>query len=105
MSKKTEAVEHEQETHGWSKHDQEKIQRERVWETIQLRERSGNMTDTEALVDFLYTLMRDHLPTGVVERLVQDATIEKRARKSGALYTNGWLALYAQDLAERLTDA
>ena len=61
-----------------------------------LRQRSGNVRLHNRLVSFLYDLMRDHLPPGVIEKLVQEAT------EPDVTYTNGWLALYAQDLAQRL---
>ena len=64
-----------------------------------LRLRSGHVQIDSKLVSFLYELMRDHLPAGVVEHLVQEASQESKV-----VYTNGWLAQYAQDLANRLKD-
>lgn len=61
-----------------------------------LRERSGAVKINSRLVSFLYDLMRDHLPIGTVEHLVQEAT------EPDVLYTNGWLAKYAEDVANRL---
>lgn len=60
-----------------------------------LHKRSGEVMDDDPLVRFLYLLMRDHLPTGVVEGLVhsEDKVIH---------FTNGFLARYAQDMAARL---
>jgi hypothetical protein len=60
-----------------------------------LHKRSGEVMDDDPLVRFLYLLMRDHLPTGVVEGIVQsdDKVIH---------FTNGFLARYAQDMAARL---
>lgn len=49
-------------------------------------------------MSFLYQLMRDELPPGKVEGIVRDC------QEPDVLYTNGWLAKYAQDLAERLSD-
>jgi hypothetical protein len=43
--------------------------------------------------------MRDHLPTGTVEEIVRASEQE-----SEVIYTNGWLAQYAEDLANRLKD-
>lgn len=54
------------------------------------------MTIEGRLVAFLYDLLRDHVTPGVVEKIAQDATAE-------TLFTNGWLARYAEDLATRLT--
>lgn len=61
-----------------------------------LRQRSGIVNINSKLVSFLYELMRDHLPTGVVEELV------RRSEDPDVYYTNGWLAKYAEDLANRL---
>lgn len=63
-----------------------------------VREASGAVNLDSKLASFLYSLMRDHLPTGIVEELVQEACVESKV-----LYTNGWLALYAKNLADRLT--
>jgi hypothetical protein len=65
--------------------------------TENLREESGNFISTDPLVSFLYLLMRDHLPTGDVEELFQ-TSIET----PNSLYTNGWLAKYAENLANGL---
>lgn len=66
-------------------------------ETEAMRERSGRVMLTDKLVSFLYELMRDHLPPGEVERLVRNSQ-----EAGDTLYTNGWLAKYAEDLANRL---
>ena len=63
----------------------------------ELRERSGNINCTSSLVGFIYTLLRDHLPAADVEKLVRDSIIE-----SNCNYSNGYLANYAVDIAERL---
>lgn len=72
-------------------------------ENKRLREASGEVNSDDPLVDVLYTLMRDHLPAGEVEKLVRDVTHPLIAKKR--CYTNGWLALYAKDLAERIRSA
>lgn len=64
-----------------------------------IRQRSGDIQSDDPLVSFLYDLMRDHVPVGVVETLVSDAM---QVQKGGAYYTNGWLAQYAIDAAKRL---
>jgi hypothetical protein len=64
----------------------------------ELRERSGNYHTNSPLVSFLYELMRDHLTPGVVEKIVLDS----RRDQSPWFLTNGWLAQYAEDLANRL---
>jgi len=63
----------------------------------ELARRSGDVHTDDALVCFLYLLMRDHLPGGVVEQLAMDA-----CKAADAKYTNGWVAKYAIDLADRL---
>lgn len=63
-----------------------------------LRARSGSVDVHGRLVAFLYTLMRDEVPPGTVERIVRDS------RDPDCQYTNGWLAKYAEDLANRLQD-
>lgn len=65
-------------------------------ETIALRERSNSIRLNSKLISFLYELMRDYLPAGEVEILVQ------KSQEPDCLYTNGWLAKYAEDLAKRL---
>jgi hypothetical protein len=66
-----------------------------------LRERTGNVSDDSLLVSFLYELMRDHVPTGVVEKIVR--SVEKEQKCPEALhFCNGHLAQYAQDAAARL---
>lgn len=64
----------------------------------QLREVSGKVNIDSYLVSFLYSLMRDHLPPGVIEELVREAEQEPDVQ-----YTNGWLARYAENLAKRLS--
>jgi hypothetical protein len=61
-----------------------------------VRKRSGSVNINSKLVSFLYQLMRDHLPAGEVERLVRES------EDPDVFYTNGWLANYAEDLANRL---
>lgn len=68
-----------------------------------LRSRSGTIRIKGKLADFLYTLLRDHLPASKVEELVRDAEYSFEKSDEPNLYSNGWLALYAQDLATRLT--
>lgn len=64
--------------------------------TLRLRSVFGNVTDRSVLVSFLYELMRDHLLLGVVEELVLNSP------PCRTVFTNGWLAQYAQDVATRL---
>lgn len=63
-----------------------------------LRDRSGEVDINSRLVGFLYNLMRDHLPVGTVEKVVQEC------HEPNVEYCNGYLAKYAQDIADRLTE-
>ena len=51
------------------------------------------------IVAFLYLLMRDHLPTGVVA----EVTKELEATPGTNVLTNGWLAKYAEHIARALS--
>lgn len=62
-------------------------------------EASGRFTSSDPLVALLYTLMRNHLPTGIVAELVRDAAV---TAGKPCEYTNGWLAQYAQHLSGML---
>lgn len=67
-----------------------------------LREASGrvDIPAEDWLTSFLYELMRDAAPPGEVERIVRH--IEQEPRDGDNLYSNGWLAHYAKNLADRL---
>lgn len=65
-----------------------------------LRTRSGQVDDTRPLVAFLYILMRDHLTAGAVEEIMLKYV---EVDVTGSQFTNGYLAMHAQDIAERLT--
>ena len=62
-----------------------------------LYERSGEVTSTDPLVPLLYEIVRDHLPIGVIEEIVQGIEIG-----TTYVFSNGWLAEYAKDAASRL---
>lgn len=66
-----------------------------------LREASGTVTYSDPLTTFLYLLMRNDLPAGVVEKLV----IEAVDSAEESTFTNGWLAHYAHNLSEELKNA
>jgi hypothetical protein len=63
-----------------------------------LRSDSGNIEFSDALTEFLYLLMRDYLPAGKVEYII-DVVLDK---PETCLYTNGFLAQYADNLANEL---
>lgn len=63
---------------------------------------------TSPLVSFLYELMRDQVPTGVVERIVgMDEDVRMAHQDEDGPFefvlSNGHLARYAEEVAERLT--
>jgi len=70
-----------------------------------LHDRSGQVVISHCpLVGFLYDAMRDGvISPGQAEELVRRNTtgVEIEAR-DGVAYCNGWLAMFAQDLAYRL---
>lgn len=68
---------------------------EQPWEI--LRERSGKVNSRDPFVMFLYVLMRDHIPSGIVEDIISKHTYEEETE-----FSNGWLAKHAMDIAERL---
>ena len=63
----------------------------------ELREVSGGVKSEDPLVSFLYELMRDHLPVGTVETLV-----DQNIWPNHVIFTNGFLANYAKNLAKIL---
>jgi hypothetical protein len=63
-----------------------------------LRMASGSVDSDDKLVCFLYLLLGDKLPAGQIEVLVRDAEIWARNTE----YSNGWLAEYAKNIAQRL---
>lgn len=65
-----------------------------------MREESGRFASERELVSFFYELMRDHLPPGKVEEIVQHVLNEEG---NPVAYTNGWLARYANYIVQRLT--
>lgn len=56
------------------------------------------------MVSFLYILMRDHLPAGVVEGIVCGWE-QRRPGVYEAAFSNDWLAAYAVELEARLQGA
>jgi hypothetical protein len=62
----------------------------------ELRERSGSFDSNDMLVSFLYELMRDHVTPGQVEAIMLNV------KPTECQFTNGYLARYAADVAERL---
>ena len=63
----------------------------------ELRGDSGRVTSEDPLVCFLYLLMRDSLPSGVVTAKVIEAL-----NSDDVIYTNGYLADFSKYLASEL---
>lgn len=72
--------------------DQERSERMRV--------ASGEVNDDRPLVTFLYLLARNELPIGTIEIIL--GRVADRHTVGDVALTNGWLARWAQDAAERL---
>lgn len=66
-------------------------------ECKRMRKASGRVDDDRALVAFLYHLARDDVTTGDVEMIV-----DQLVGKGPYRFTNGWLARWAKDVADRL---
>lgn len=71
-----------------------------------LHDRSGQVVISHCpLVGFLYDVMRDgHMSPGEVERLARQNIEVDMDGFDGVAYCNGWLAMYAQDVAHRLME-
>lgn len=67
-----------------------------------LRERSGSVDSSDPLVSFLYILLRDHVPAGVVEGIMQGHV---EVPEKDTEFCNGFIARYAKDVAARLRPA
>ena len=66
-----------------------------------LRSDSGNIEYSDTLTTFFYLLMRDYLPAGKVEKLVNEVVEGAET----CLFTNGFLAQYADNLANFMKEA
>jgi hypothetical protein len=58
------------------------------------------VTNDELLVQFLYILLRDHLPAGIVEKIIVDHVNPCADMK--VRYSNEFLEGYARKIAGRL---
>lgn len=62
-----------------------------------LREETQNFKSDCPLVSLFYSLMRDHIPCGVLQKeIIEAVTLNE------VTFTNGYLALYAEFLANSL---
>lgn len=62
-----------------------------------LRTDTGALKSTDPLAAFIYHLLRDELASGVVEGLAM-----KAVKNADAIYSNGFLLQYAENIANRL---
>ncbi len=67
---------------------------------ISLRERTGNVSSSSKLVAFIYQLLGDYISPSDIERCVLDNTGPDSDK---FIFTNGYLANYAKDIVERLS--
>jgi hypothetical protein len=63
-----------------------------------MKKRSGSVKSTDPLVSFIYDLTRDHVPSGIIEGIMNGLPKEGQEVE----FTNGWLAEYSKDVADRL---
>jgi hypothetical protein len=75
--------------------------KESLSRTERLRSDSGNIEFTDTLTTFLYLLLRDHVPAGKVEMAVRESVLGPET----ITFTNGFLAQYADNLANTLKNA
>ena len=66
---------------------------------LRMRAASGRIDSRRKLVSFLYILARDHMTVGAIESLWINHVEPDRGK---SMFTNGWLAQWADDLADRL---
>ncbi len=62
-----------------------------------IRARSGHMDSDDPLVQFLYLILRDRILPGDLEEVMKQISEDGRSE-----FSNGWLAMYAMDIAQRL---
>lgn len=67
---------------------------------VRMRHASGLVEVNDRLAAFIYLLARDHVPSGVIDRVI-DYEIPQHPTTSFAV-TNGWVAKWAEDAANRL---
>ena len=59
-----------------------------------------NVTTDDKLAVLFYLLIRDHLPVGVVEKLVQSLEVDRLTER--IILSNKYLAEYAIKLSDRI---
>jgi len=82
-----------------------KVVKKKDSNVARMRKKSGHVNDTRLLVGFLYMLMRDKMTPGNIEGILLELSNAHDYDESEVRtfqFTNGWLAKYAQDVADRL---
>jgi hypothetical protein len=70
----------------------------RLRDNDEYRRHTGSVSCDDPVVALLYNLMRDHLPTGVIQTIIDDCL----KHPGGYTFTDGHLARSAQLMADRL---
>ena len=65
--------------------------------STEMRKVSGEVNSNSKLVVFIYLLGRDYLPLGAIEEIVHKLDYDDSTE-----FSNGWLANYAKNVADRL---
>lgn len=78
----------------------EELEKDNEFMTKIMKKASGEINDSSDLVCFIYLLGRDYLPLGTIEEIMNNNLKKKEALQ---FFTNGWLAQYAKNVAERLS--
>ena len=75
----------------------EKEHTDEFLDQFNLSNESGNIVIKNKLASFIYVLLRDYITPGKIEDIISNNTSNKRVK-----YSNGWLAKYAENIANRL---
>jgi hypothetical protein len=75
-----------------------------IIENLHMQRASGGVQIRSVLVAVLYDLLRDHVQPGVLEKIIRD-NIREGCGEQAVIYSNGWLANYADHLARRITES
>jgi hypothetical protein len=71
-----------------------------------MRRESGYFDHSSKLVSFLYLLLRDEITPGHLEEILKKMSNPETEQLEGAsMYTNGWIAKYAENIALRLLES
>lgn len=63
------------------------------------------VTTTDRTIAFLYTLIRDHMPAGMLEEIItemEEADARNKGEATEYLFSNDFVAAYAVEIAARL---